>query len=148
MKSKITIMALSAVSTIAIGISVYSTVTLNQKYKEFERITQTEEIETEPVEVATDNYNQRFEDLNTRITDLENKLEEETTKVNYLETQIQNYEESKNLVEYIRSVYTQTDSTYFMTYSQANIFDKCMYWFVNDIVIPEDNEYYSYCSFK
>lgn len=148
MKNKMAIITLSAVSTIAIGISVYSTVTLNQKYKELESLTQTEEIETEPVEVATDNYNQRFEDLNTRITELENKLEEEKTKVNNLETQIQNYEENENLVKYIRSIYTQTDSTYFMTYSQANIFDKCMYWFVNGVTVPEDNEYYSYCSFK
>ena len=37
MKNKITIIILSVISTVAIGISVYSTVTLNLKYKELEK---------------------------------------------------------------------------------------------------------------
>ena len=111
MKNKITIIVLSVVSTIAIGTAVYSTVSLNQKYNKLESITKIEEkeIETEPVEVTSDNYNQRFEDLSNRITELEAKLRQSEEKIINLENTLQNYEEIEDLVSFIRKTYINTN---------------------------------------
>ena len=73
---------------------------MNQKYKELENSTKINEteIETSPVEVASDNYNQRFEDLSNRITELETKLNQSEEIIINLENTLQNYEEIEDLV--------------------------------------------------
>lgn len=149
MKNKIAIITLSVVSTIAIGISVYSTVTLNQKYKELERTTQAEEIETEPIEVATDNYNQRFEDLNTKITELETNLSNANNTIENLTEQLNSYKNSVDTTNYINNLYKNASSPMDFSHSfGVGRFDMCMYFYANDIVPSEDSEYYSYCNFK
>lgn len=142
MKNKIAIITLSAVSTIAIGISIYSTVTLNQKYKELERIDKTEEIETEPVEVATDNYNQRFEDLSNRITELETKLTQSEENVTNLENTLQNYKEIEDLVSFMKKTYINTNYYFVKDYNAPGI---CTFYYINN---DTDNEYYQkWCSY-
>lgn len=151
MKNKIAIITLSAVSTIAIGISVYSTVTLNQKYKELENITKSEEkgIETEPIEMATNNYTKLIEDLNTKIADFETVLNDMKSTITDLTTQINNYKDAINTINYINNIYRNASSAMDFSHSfGVGRFDMCMYFYANDIVPSEDNEYYSYCNFK
>ena len=144
MKNKITIIVLSVVSTIAIGTAVYSTVSLNQKYNKLESITKIEEkeIETEPVEVTSDNYNQRFEDLSNRITELEAKLSQSEEKIINLENTLQNYEEIEDLVSFIRKTYINTDHYSVKDY---NIPGVCTFYYINN---DTNNEYYqNWCSY-
>ena len=138
MKHKIAIIVLSVVSTIAIGTAVYSTVSLNQKYNKLESITKIEEkeIETEPVEVTSDNYNQRFEDLSNRITELEAKLSQSEEKIINLENTLQNYEEIEDLVSFIRKTYINTNYYFVKDY---NIPGVCTFYYINN---DTNNEYY------
>ena len=138
MKNKITIIILSVISTVAIGISVYSTVTLNLKYKELENSTKIEEteIETGPVEVASDNYNQRFEDLSNRITELETKLNQSEEKIINLENTLQNYEEIEDLVSFIKKTYINTNYYFVRDYNVPGV---CTFYYINN---DTNNEYY------
>lgn len=142
MKNKITIIVLSVISTVAIGISVYSAITLNQKYKELENSTKINEteIETSPIEVASDNYNQRFEDLSNRIAELETKLSQSEEKIVNLENQLTNYSNINNLSTYINNFYTSPNSNRNLTtITRNNLFDVCLYNYLNN---DTDNEYY------
>ena len=142
MKHKIAIIVLSVVSTIAIGTAVYSTVSLNQKYNKLESITKIEEkeIETEPVEVTSDNYNQRFEDLSNRIAELETKLSQYEEKIVNLENKLTNYSNINNLSTYINNFYTSPNSNRNLTtITRNNLFDVCLYNYLNN---DTDNEYY------
>lgn len=144
MKHKIAIIVLSVVSTIVIGTAVYSTVSLNQKYNKLESITKIEEkeIETEPVEVTSDNYNQRFEDLSNRITELEAKLSQSEEKIINLENTLQNYEEIEDLVSFIRKTYINTNYYFVKDY---NIPGVCTFYYINN---DTNNEYYqNWCSY-
>ena len=144
MKHKIAIIVLSVVSTIAIGTAVYSTVSLNQKYKELENSTKIEktEIETGPVEVASDNYNQRFEDLSNRIAELETKLSQSEEKIVNLENTLQNYKEIEDLVSFMKKTYINTNYYFVKDYNAPGI---CTFYYINN---DTDNEYYQkWCSY-